>query len=149
MAIMSTIDTAGDDEYVLRFLTAVNGYKPSPSAEQADDFVLPNWVMPFLSHLAAALRIHMWERAGLTSRLPEKIPSAAEVLFFALGIPQEPSTATLSDIPNRVFKIWLQNFARAELMGVGTNVVVELHDDILDQVAEFLLSLQTLPNSNN
>jgi hypothetical protein len=164
MAIMSTIDTAGDREYVIRTLTAIirhaesdadnmarfliqKGYKPRRSARSPVNYTTPDWVKPFFAHLAAAIRLGMWERAGLTSRLPEAIPSAAEVYSTALRIPHEPSTAISDDVPSRVFQIWFKYFARTESSGIGDNIVVQLHSDILDQVAEFLLSLQAFPKT--
>jgi hypothetical protein len=87
--------------------------------------------------LAAAIRLRQWERAGLTTRLPDSLPSAADALD-AIGEVAHQSPP--SSIPLQVFKNWHQFFAETAPAELRADVLVEPINGaaLIEDLAAFL-----------
>ena len=90
----------------------------------------------FLLELPAALRIAIWERAGLKDRLGIEYPPASRAIaeiFDRYAAAQGPPAGDYADVVMDVFKATHARLARDEL---GVDVAID--ETLLVALAEFL-----------
>jgi hypothetical protein len=108
-------------------------------------------VHAFLLNLAAALRIAMWERAGLRSELPADLPSSREAfqnLVPAESFHSSTGSSATPALAQTVFRTWLEQFSRSSRATLGTDVLLDAaglsEDELLDALADFLYENRNL-----
>jgi hypothetical protein len=140
--IASIIQDAGFmAELTVHYLDRL-GLLPAPKRRVTDPVALPG---EFLLELAAALRLALWERAGLRDRLDPGLPPAAQALadLFARfgptprGARAEGGGAALS---GRVFRTTLRRLARDGRSELNADIVLEAPADewALEALADYL-----------
>jgi len=123
-------------------------YKPSTRSERAiplDNNVPTGPAADMLLNLAAACRLRSWESAGLRSRLPSDLPSAADALAEAAKcITDNKETKSRNTIVLQVFRSMIDHFAQDGQETLRTDVVLNMNSGggVLDRFAEFLWNIR-------
>ncbi len=164
-----TQQSGSDRQWVQRFLAAIirnaeldadrvtaflktRGMKPRRKSKRPVPAVEKptGQVAEILLNIAAALRLRTWERAGLTTHLPERLPAATDALTAAADCAVNPETTDNSEaqIPKAVFRTLIERFAQDGQVDLGTDVVLDAKsgDKLLDEFAAFLLAASNAMN---
>jgi hypothetical protein len=132
-----------DADRVAAFLK-MQGIKPSrPSKKQPapSDDVPTGPAANMLLNLAAALRLRIWELAGIAALLPADLPTSADALRAA-GAAVAERVGT-NQIPMAVFKAWHLHVSRESQTTIGADVVLPARidkDELLECLADLLYS---------
>jgi hypothetical protein len=108
----------------------------------------------FLLNVAAALRIGVWERAGLRDALPDPLPPSGEALAAAashfLECASKPKSTETLGLSMQVFQVTQQHFARSGRQDLETDVLLSVEglgeDELLERLADFLWEHRHLNN---
>ena len=141
-------------DLVARFLRS-RGLKPTRTSKPEGNPKLPQGLAAdFLMELGAALRLRMWERAGLTEILPPGLPNAAESLASAAGraAAGQGRGAADRDAPTEVLRACINYFSAAGRTELAADVVVpsaEDRDELLDVLADMLWEYRHLADEKS
>jgi hypothetical protein len=121
---------------VCQFLNAL-GFAPAP--DRPDRFSAE-----FMLDLAAALRLHFWERAGLEPRRIANLPLAqdamAEVFQSAVNPQRESGIGPPGSLAQRVLAAYIDHFVWEARVELKADVVLGEADEeaMLEALADFL-----------
>lgn len=110
----------------------------------------------FLLNLGAALRIALWERAGLRPLLPDDLPTASEAFRNLMpaedAVTAEHSQRAMPELARKVSEVHSRHFVLDGLATVGADIARPAapvpEDEFVEALADFLWKHRHLADDN-